>query len=70
MCFGYIHLRQYWDAERFSVLPVKDRDFCINFKGLSMLTAHGAFNLRESSLGPLWKLEVRTGRNMPFTRDP
>lgn len=33
----YIELEQYLDADCFSVLPVKDCDFCINTKEVNMV---------------------------------
>lgn len=50
--FDFFDLRQYLDAQRFGVLPVKGSYFRLNTKGLIRLMAHGAFNLRGCSWGP------------------
>lgn len=39
----YIRLGHYLNAEHFSVLSAKGRDFCINTTGLIKLTARGMF---------------------------
>lgn len=66
----YIGLEQYLDAKRLSVLPGKGRDFCINTKKLIRLTAHGAFNLRECSWRPLWKLELKKAMDLHYACSP
>lgn len=61
----YVGLCQYLDAECSSVRPVNYRNFWINSMKLGWLTGRGAFNLREWSEGPSWKLESKTVTNMP-----
>lgn len=61
---GYIGLRQYLDPKRFSVLPGKSHDLCINFKGLIWLTGYGALNLRECSWRPVRNMELKTAMDM------
>lgn len=56
----YIGLGEYLEAERFCVLPVKGRDFCINTKGLIRLTVNGAFNHGECCRRTLQRLELMT----------
>lgn len=69
-CADYIGLEKYLDAECFSVLPVKVCNFCTNRKGLIRLIAHGAFNQREWSWEPFWKLELIVDEDVPSNRDP
>lgn len=43
-CARLHRLRQYLDAEIFSMLLMKSNDFCIKAKRLIRSRAHGAFN--------------------------
>lgn len=55
----YISLDQNLDAERFSILPVKGRDFRINMNVMIRLRAHGAYNLQECTWESFKKLELK-----------
>lgn len=67
---NYIGFGKYLDATRFSIFPVKDREFCITTIGLIRSTAHGAVNQQECGWEPLQRLELHSTMNVLSFRDP
>lgn len=65
----YVGFGKYLVANRFGVLPENGRDFCIETKQLSRLTAYGAFSQQECSWGPPRGLELEQRWICFFARD-
>lgn len=68
--FHYNGLGEYLDAESFDVILVRGCIFCINAERVIWLTAHGVYNQRGCSLGPLRRLKLKNLMDLPFARDP